>query len=149
MHIIIPGQTRSKKNSKVIAYRWLGKKRVPFLASSTIYNDWAAKAISWIKQQKYPIWGGDYPLEIKFFLFRKDFSKWDIDNVFCGSLDILQQTGIIKDDSAAHVIPIFSGWAIDRQNPRVELLLCKPTKNYYRDDLYVDSLKKPKKKRKP
>jgi len=144
MHIIIPGQTRSKKNSKVIAFRWGNKKRVPFLTSSAIYHSWAASAISWIKKEKYPAWGGDYPLEVKFFLFRKDRTKWDIDNVFCGALDILQQTGIIEDDSASHVIPIFSGWAIDRQNPRVELMLCKPTKTYYREDLYVDNLKKKK-----
>ena len=144
MHIIIPGQTRSKKNSKVIRYKWLKGKKVPFITSSDHYTKWAEQAINWIRKQKYSAWDGDYPLEVKFFLFREDKRKWDIDNIYCGSLDILQQTGIIVDDSATHVIPVFCGWSIDRMNPRVELKLCKPTKQYYREDLYVGSSEKRK-----
>ena len=139
MHIIIPGQTRSKKNGKVIRYKWHKGRKVPFLTSSKLYKAWAAKALIWIKKQGYGPWPGDFPIEIKFFLFRADRRKWDWDNVFCGSLDILQQTKIIPDDDALHVMPIPAGWTIDRKNPRVELLLCKPKKIYYREDLYVGS----------
>lgn len=135
LHIILPGQTRSKKNSKSIKYRWLKHKRVPFISSSDIYKAWVTRVMAYIKKQKYPAWSGKYPIEIKFFLFRANKRKWDIDNIFCGSLDVLQQAKIIIDDDAIHVIPVFSGWAIDKENPRVELLLCPPKKVYFRKDL--------------
>ena len=140
MRITIPGQTRSKKNGKVIKFKYISRgRKVPFITSSKLYHSWAIKALSWIKEQKYQSWTGTYPVEILFFLYRADRRHWDIDNIFCGSLDILQQAKIIEDDTANHVIPIFSGWTIDRRNPRVELLLREPKKTYYREDLYVDS----------
>lgn len=137
MHIIIPGQTRAKKNSMKVITFGKGKNARYSIKSSDIYTAWEKKALAWVKHQQYPVWTGSYPIEVKFFLFREDKRKWDIDNVYCGSLDILQQAGIIADDTANHVIPVFSGWAIDRKNPRVELLLCAPQKTYYREDLYV------------
>lgn len=131
MHITIPGQTRSKKNSK----RILGRGKKQWIGASSIYLEWAKAALSWIKSQGYKPWAGSYPVEVKFFVFRDSKRKWDIDNVFCGSLDILQQAGIITEDDVTHAIPKFMGWAIDRQNPRVELLITEPKKSYYREDL--------------
>ena len=135
MRITIPGQTRAKKNSmKVIK---LGKRYS--LKSSTIYTKWEKKALAHLRKQGYKAWDGEYPLELVFFLFRDSRRTWDIDNVFCGCQDILQQTKIIKQDTANHVIPVFQGWAIDVNNPRVELLLRPCRRQYFREDLCVFS----------
>ena len=133
MRIMIPGQTRAKKNSMRVIK--LGKRSS--IMASAIYVKWEKAALAWLEQQRYPAWTGGYPLEVCFFLFRENRRKWDIDNVFCGCLDVMQKAGILIDDSANHVIPIFSGWAIDKQNPRVDLLLRPVTKIYYREDLNV------------
>ncbi len=145
-YITIPGQTRSKKNSKVIKYKWLKGKLKPFITSSKLYKIWATKARKWIRKKKYPAWDGEYPIEIKFFLYRANRRKWDVDNILCGPLDVLQETGILTDDDVKHVIPVFCGWTIDQINPRVELMLCKPKKQYFREDLCVLKPKKGKKK---
>ena len=134
MIIEIPGQTRAKKNSvRVIK---LGKRNS--IMASAIYKKWEKIALKHLADV-YPNakWQGGYPLEVCFFLCRENRRKWDIDNVFCGCLDVLQQVGILEDDSANHVIPVFSGWTIDNINPRVILKLRPTTKTYYRQDLEV------------
>jgi Holliday junction resolvase RusA-like endonuclease len=147
MIITIPGQTRAKKNSmKIIAIPTKGsrpcptcgnRKKFSSLKSSTIYTKWEKEALAYLLKQNHPPWSGGYPLEIHFFLFRDSKRRWDIDNVFCGTLDVLQTMKIIEDDTANHVIPVFAGWAIDKKNPRVILQLKPVTKTYFREDLNV------------
>ena len=138
MIIEIPGQTRAKKNSmQIITFgRSANAKRA--IMSSKIYKAWEKNAIAHLTQEYSNVkWMGTYPLEVCFFLCRENRRKWDIDNVFCGCLDVLQQVGILEDDSANHVIPVFSGWTIDKRNPRVMLKLRPITKTYYREDMEV------------
>lgn len=137
MRITIPGQTRAKKNSMKIATYGKGPKAPKAIRPSTIYAKWEKQALNHVRKQGYKAWDGDYPLELVFFLFRDSKRTWDIDNVFCGCQDILQQTKIIIQDTANHIIPVFSGWAIDVKNPRAELLLRPVTKQYFREDLCI------------
>jgi Holliday junction resolvase RusA-like endonuclease len=101
---------------------------------STIYQQWEKTAIQYLQDKVKP-WAGDYPVEVHFFIFRDSKRAWDIDNVFCGCLDVLQSTNVLENDTMKHVIPVFAGWAIDRQNPRAELLIQPATKTYFREDL--------------
>jgi Holliday junction resolvase RusA-like endonuclease len=110
-----------------------GKYMKTAIRSSKIYEEWEKQAIELLTG--HPPWTGDYPIEVLFYLFRDSLRKWDIDNVYCGTLDVLQKTKIIVDDSANHVIPVFAGWAIDRKNPRVVLKLQPATKNYFGGDV--------------
>ena len=108
------------------------------IKSSTIYTRWEKAALEHlIAEYANYKWPGAYPIEVHFFLFRENRRKWDIDNVFCGCLDVMQKVGILEDDSMNHVIPVFAGWAIDKKNPRVVLQLKPVTKVYYREDLNV------------
>jgi Holliday junction resolvase RusA-like endonuclease len=135
MIIEIPGQTRAKKNGMLIITYGNGPKAPRSLKPSKLYSEWEKAALAHLMQANHPPWDKDYPIEIHFFLFRDSKRKWDIDNVFCGCLDVLQQMNIIVDDTANHVIPVFSGWTIDRQNPRVVLQLRPASKVYFREDL--------------
>ena len=136
LEIMIPTQTRMKKNSMMVISYGKGGGRYA-IKSSKIYTAWEKQALIWLKKQNYPAWSGTYPVEIRFFLFRDSKRKWDIDNVYCGTLDVLQKSKIIRDDSMDHVIPIFSGWAIDKKNPRVVVQITETDHKYFRKDLCV------------
>ncbi len=131
MIIEIPGQTRSKKNSK----RILGRGKKKFIGASALYMKWAKEAQEWLEFKGFEPWPYDYPIEIKFFVYRENKRRFDWDNIICGSLDVLQQTKIIKQDDMVHVIPVISGWAVDKHNPRVILKLQSTSREYFREDL--------------
>ena len=131
MIITLPGQTRSKKNSK----RILGRGKRKWIGTSELYMKWAQEAILWVKNKDYQPWVGDYPIEIHFFTYRENKRRFDWDNIIAGSLDILQQTKIIKQDDMEHVVPVIAGWTINYYNPHITLLLKPCTKQYFRDDL--------------
>ncbi len=105
------------------------------IKSGKLYTAWEKQAVKHLLGLKLKPYVGEYPIEIHFFLFRDSHRKWDIDNVFCGCLDVLQKVEIIPDDDATKVIPVFAGWAIDKKNPRVILKLQPITKSYFRKDL--------------
>ena len=121
----IPGQTIAKKNSQRVIR--LGR-RVS-IRPSKAYDAWEEVALQDLQYHRIPMWRGSYPVEIMFFFFRKNKAKFDIDNMLCGTLDVLQKAGVIVDDSMFHVMPIIErrpdgyGWAIDKDNPRVEITI--------------------------
>ena len=131
MRITIPGQTRAKKNGMAVIK--MGPRYS--LRPGKLYTQWEKAALDHLIKENVQPWQGGYPIEVCFFLFRDSRRRWDIDNVFCGTLDVLQQCRIIENDTMDHVIPIFSGWAISKDNPRVELLLRPITKPYFREDI--------------
>lgn len=131
MRITIPGQARSKKNNK----RILGRGKKKFIGASALYMNWAKKALKWLSEQDYGEWEGDYPVEIKFFAIRESKRRFDWDNIIAGSLDIMQQAKIIKQDDMRHVTPIIQGWSIDKDNPRMEILIQPASKEYFRENI--------------
>ncbi len=131
MIIEIPGQTRSKKNNK----RILGRGTKKWIGASALYMSWAKKTVKHMTAKNYSPWTGTFPVEIRFFVYRETKRRFDVDNIFCGSLDILEQMGIIPNDDMMHAIPIFSGWTVDKLNPRVVLQLSAADKTYFREDL--------------
>jgi len=134
MRITIPGQTRAKKNSMKIVEFKTRPRPTKAIQPSTIYQKWEKAAIEYLKNKVVP-WTGQYPVEVHFFIFRDSKRAWDVDNVFCGCLDVLQKVKVLENDTMKHVIPVFAGWSIDRQNPRAELLIKPATKIYFREDL--------------
>jgi len=97
-----------------------------------LYKAWEKASLIWIKKKRYGAWNGTYPVEIKFFFFRDSMRRFDFDNTVQGSLDVLQQAKIIKQDDMLHVIPIISGWAIDKLKPRVVMQIMPASKQYFR-----------------
>lgn len=119
MKITIPGNAISKKNSQRVIL--MGKRRS--IRPSEAYDKWDKQACLHLRLMGIQPWKGSYPVDIQFFFYRQNRRKFDIDNLFCGALDVLQKVGFLEDDSMSHVIPVYGGWEIDKEHPRVELFI--------------------------
>ena len=95
-----------------------------------LYKAWEKASLIWLKKHRYGAWTGDYPVEISFFFFRDSMRRFDFDNAIQGSLDVLQKAKIIVQDDMLHVIPIISGWSIDKLKPRVVIKIAPASKQY-------------------
>jgi len=120
--ITIPGDTIAKKNSQRIVR--LGK--FPSIRPSAAYDKWDKAARQHLQTLRVlPV--TKYPVRLHLFFFRSTRRKFDLSNMIEGVQDVLQKMEILEDDSMAHVVPVIEkreegyGWALDRENPRVEI----------------------------
>jgi Holliday junction resolvase RusA-like endonuclease len=112
LHITIPGNVVSKKNSR----RCFGGKAVAskaFLA----YEKTCLQELQYMRKK----WEGTYPVELHCFFYRKTKQKFDYSNLVESIQDILVKAGVIEDDSYRHVIPVVGGMEIDKDHPRVSI----------------------------
>lgn len=130
LKITIPGQTIVKKNSRRLVK--IGK--FPKSLPSKQYELWAEQALWHLK--RYPKWAAGYPVAIGFFFYRQDRRRFDFSNLVQGPEDVLQQAEIIVDDDMNHIIPVIInrpgigyGWAVDKLNPRVDIIIRSITNN--------------------
>lgn len=63
------------------------------------------------------------PLKVCFFVYRGSKRRWDWLNIIQGLSDSMVKAGYIEDDSAEFFTPVFLGFEIDKNNPRVEISL--------------------------
>ena len=61
------------------------------------------------------------PLSVGFFVYRKTKRRWDWANIIQGISDAMVKAGYLEDDSAEFFTPVFLGFKVDKENPRVEL----------------------------
>jgi len=129
MKIIIPGNAIAKKNSQRVVR--MGRRHA--IRASKAYDKWEKAALQHL-QCRYGgvVWKGGYPLRFHVFFWRANKRKFDLSNMIEGPQDVLQKAGIIEDDSMRHVVPVFDGWDIDKNNPRVEIYLEKYCDNIKR-----------------
>lgn len=62
-----------------------------------------------------------YPLKVGFFVYRSTKRRWDWQNIIQGLADAMTRNGYIEDDSAYFFTPVYLGWDIDKEHPRVEI----------------------------
>ena len=113
--IIIPGNAMSKKNSKNIV--WVDGS--PRIISSKAHNEWAKDALLVLNTNELVGHLWHYPIRMSFHFVRANKRRFDFNNLTQGITDLLQQSGIIKDDDMNHVIPgpdFF--WSVDKDDPR-------------------------------
>ena len=61
------------------------------------------------------------PLNVGFFIYRRTKRRWDWANIIQGISDAMVKAGYLEDDSAEFFTPVFLGFEVDKENPRVEL----------------------------
>ena len=114
MHIVLAGNTPSKKNQKQI---FLVRGR-PMIMPSKAYKEWHDEKM-WLLKGSPAIKG---PVELKMTLYARDKRSGDLSNKFESVADLLVDAGIIEDDNwniVRKVEMMFGG--IDKEYPRVEI----------------------------
>ena len=123
--ITIFGELYSSKNSKRIVK--FGNRTA--LISSKAY----LTSIKPIEQQlvlnrykwREEIKNASKPLKIGFFLHRKTKRAFDWLNIGQGISDLMVKCGWLPDDNVNEYVPVFYGWDVDKNNPRIEIFLIK------------------------
>lgn len=137
IRVFISGNVPSLKNSK----QWTGK----FLTSSkTVKNYLREKGIKNYSVSKkcvenYKIIPNTFfreveklkpviekmskPAKIELYFVRKDYRKFDYINVGQIIFDLLTAHGIIEDDNCDEVIPVFTGYEVNKYNPGVYITI--------------------------
>lgn len=121
--ITIYGELHSSKNGKMI----VNIKGRPMLISKSSVRQ-AEKAIQQqliLNKSKWLriIEGSPKPLEIVFKIYRQTRRRFDYVNIVQQLLDCMTACGLIPDDNADEMIPVFEPYEVDKTNPRVDIFL--------------------------
>jgi len=122
MHITLPLELHSSKNSKQIVTLKTGKK----MLINSIYARRQEKILDVLLPANKRMWdkmkeGKQYPLKVGFFVYRKTKRRWDWQNILAGLADCMTRYEYWPDDSVFYFTPVYLGWAVDSKNPRVEI----------------------------
>jgi Holliday junction resolvase RusA-like endonuclease len=117
--ITIDGSTPPLKNSKRLV--WV--KGRPRVIPSKRYKVWETAALAILKTSDLVDHKWQYPVTIDFHFYRPSKRRFDYINLAQGPLDVLVAVGILADDDMKHVVPGEWGWSVDKDNPRVELVI--------------------------
>lgn len=115
--ITILGNPATKKNSQQIICR--GNR--PMLIQSKTYRDYRKSALKQLTS-----WGNyqfSGPIEITCLYFCQDNRKRDLTNLLAATQDILQDSGLILDDSQVKSVDGSRIMDKDKDNPRVEITI--------------------------
>ena len=65
--------------------------------------------------------GKEKPYRIHFKIYRQTRRRFDYVNIVQGLLDAMTKSGLIEDDNADVLIPVFEPYEVDSKNPRTLL----------------------------
>lgn len=119
--IVIYGELYSKKNSK----RIIVKNGRRLILPSKVYEK-NKRELMWQLQANKKDFakmfeGKEKPLRIKLKIFRKTKGRFDFINCVQGIFDCMVSLGILPDDDANNLIPVFEKHEVDKYHPRVEI----------------------------
>ena len=125
--IFIAGNTPSSKNSKriiTITNKKTGKKTTRLINSEvtekyikTSKTDWILNKRNFLKMLE----NKEKPYKIELFFIRDSRRRFDYINAAQIIFDLMQEYGYIEDDDSTNVIPVFSGFKVDKARAGVEI----------------------------
>ena len=117
----------SSKNNKRIVHFNIGKQRVARLINSELameYYNWVLDKLEKMKPEILAdLETKQAPYKFHFFYYRSSNRHWDYINMCQIIADALQKAEILVEDDATHFIPVFDGFAVDKENPGVEFYI--------------------------
>lgn len=120
--IFIKGNTPSSKNSKQFVTLKNGKTML--LNSKTVQKyikeskgDWIKNKTEFLKMLK----DKEKPYKIELFFIRDSRRRFDYINAAQIIFDLMQEYGYIEDDNSTNIIPVFSGFEVDKARAGVEI----------------------------
>ena len=122
----IKGNPATKKNSQQIVINKASGR--PFIKPSERYEQWQIDAAWQLRPvPRKPI---DEPIEISCLFYRQNAIRCDLTNLLEAVDDMLVHEGIIQDDDFKHIVSHDgSRVLIDRDNPRVEIIIKRYNEN--------------------
>lgn len=121
--IILPVELYSSKNGQQIIYSkkrqhlMVIKKAVARQQEYTLNTLLLTNKRTWDKM----IEGKNFPLKVGLYLYRKTRRRFDWCNIVQGLQDAMVKANYLPDDNASYLTPVFLGWEVDSENPRVEI----------------------------
>ena len=125
--IFIAGNTPSSKNSKriiTITNKKTGKKTTRLINSEVTEKyiksskvDWLVNKNEFLKMLK----DKEKPYKIELFFIRDSKRRFDYINAAQIVFDLMQHYGYIEDDDSTNIIPVFSGFEVDKTRAGVEI----------------------------
>lgn len=119
MPLVIEGEIHSSKNSKrIFRNKHTGK---PFITKSAASKR-DEQSFTWQMLAQKEEWermtnGKPFPLCVVFEFQRKTRARFDYINMAQGLCDSLVESGLIPDDSADYLIPVFVPYTLDKKRP--------------------------------
>ena len=122
MTITLEMELYSSKNSKQIVTLRNGKRMLIDSPQSRRQE----KVLDILVPANKRIWdkmieGKNYPLKLGIFIYRRTHARFDYVNIVQKLFDCMTRYGYWPDDNANYVVPVFLGYAVDKNRPRVEL----------------------------
>ena len=120
--IVLPIELYSSKNSRQIFRTKSGRTIIAKSnASKQNERDLCFLLNIYRKEWERLTTGKKYPLKVYYFIYRKTKRRWDWQNIFAGISDAMQMAGWLPDDDVEHYTPVYDGYSVDKDNPRVEI----------------------------
>lgn len=120
--IFIKGNTPSSKNSKQFVTLKNGKTML--LNSKTVQKYIKESKGDWILNKnnfKKMIKDKEKPYKIELYFIRDSKRRFDYINSAQIVFDLMQEYGYIDDDDSTNIIPVFSGFEVDKARAGVEI----------------------------
>lgn len=120
--IVLPIELYSSKNSRQIFRTKSGRTIIAKSnASKQNERDLCFLLNIYRKEWERLCTGKKYPLKVHLFIYRKTKRRFDYVNLVQNLFDCMQMAEWLPDDDADHLIPVFDGYSVDKDNPRVEI----------------------------
>ena len=121
--ITVPFELYSSKNSKRILFNKATGRS--FVAKSKQSEQNEKDLISFLSLMRGQFAGmiksKERPYRFHFKIYRKTKRRFDYVNIVQGILDSLVKSGLLEDDNADILIPVFEPYEVDKNNPRTIL----------------------------
>lgn len=122
MHITLEMELYSSKNSKQIVTLRNGKRMLIDSKQSRRQE----KILDILLPANKRIWdkmkeGKQYPLKVGLFIYRRTHARFDYINIVQKLFDCMTRYEYWPDDNANYLVPVFLGYAVDKNRPRVEI----------------------------
>lgn len=122
MIFTIYGELYSSKNSRQLfiagnGRRYIAKSKVAKTDEVELCNKLQNIKQSFVTVAKWKL----KPLHIKFKIYRKTKRRFDYINIIQNLCDCMVRTGLLDDDNANELIPVFEPYSVDPLKPRVEM----------------------------
>jgi len=129
---IFPGELISSKNSRkplLCRSKSTGKtKIVPVKSSLAKADEDRVRALirnnpKFVMQWKLAMHDRSFPVRLRVKIFRKSDRVFDYVNIVQNLFDCIVKEGLLPDDSAKYLIPVFDPYQVDKNNPRTEIII--------------------------